>query len=157
MPVKTKTYTKLVITAVVPETEVVTTKTVLPKTKKTETRKQRGKRLDAQSAGNKSRIVSHTGNVYHVSSQRRDERGKPVETHEVHDMGNGLYVCSCQFGVYQPGVECTHIRRVVKYQKRNGIAPKIVGMSISEQLTEQWIARSRQERRARRTEWEEEV
>ena len=74
-------------------------------------------------------------------------------------MGNGLYVCSCQFGVYQPGVECTHIRRVVKYQKRNGIAPKVVGLSISEQLTEQWIERANAEagERRRRTEWEEEL
>lgn len=148
------TYTKLISTHTVPG-GVVATKMVL-RPVDGETIKGRSKRLHAQSATAKSRIVKHNNNVYTVTSQQRDADGKPITTYDVVDMGDGLYLCQCAFGVHQPGAECAHIERVRAYQKRNGLTPKTAGPSISEQVTEQWIARSRAAR-AKRTEWEEEV
>lgn len=150
-------YRQYISTAVVPTTGVISTKTILVKPEGDETTQQRHKRMDRQVAANRGRVVKHEGNTYTVTSSQRGSDGKPVTTYDVVDMGNGMYLCGCAFGVHQPGVECSHIARTIEYQKRHDITPKVVGKSVSEQVTEAYIARSKAQRQARRTEWEEEV
>ena len=151
------TYRQLVTSTVVPTTGVIATKTVLAKPEGDETTQQRHKRMDRQVAVNRGRVIKHQGNTYTVTSSQRGSDGKPVTTYDVVDMGNGMYLCGCAFGIHQPGVECSHIARAIEYQKRHGIAPKVVGKSISEQVTEAYIARSKAQRQARRCEMTEEV
>lgn len=119
---------------------------------------ERHARLAKQGSVNHARVKHISDTKYEVQSQRRTYDDKPVETYAVVWTGTA-WLCECAFGSHQPGVECTHIARVLEYAKRNKLT---IGdltpgnlLSESEQVTEQWIARSRATR-AKRTEREEE-
>lgn len=137
--------------------QALTRTTLRPKVK--EDAHGRHTRLAKQGSVNHARVKHISDTEYEVQSQRRTYDDKPVETYKVVWTG-AAWLCQCAFGSYRPGVECTHVARVLEYAKRNkltlgDLTPGNL-LSESEQVTEQWIARGRAAR-AKRTEWEEDV
>ena len=158
------TYRRYISTQVAPVTGVITSKTVTAKTSETETAHERHARLAYQGSqkANDARVKNLGNGKFSVASQRKDSSGEAVTHYTVLWTGNG-WLCECQFGQHQPGVECTHIARILEYVKRNKLpfgGSEVVkaARAASEAVTEQWISRAREQRKARgRTEPQEEL
>lgn len=156
------TYRRYISTQAVPTTGVITSKVVAPKVNAEETAHERHARLAAQGSDNAARVKNLGNGKFSVKSQRRDADGHAVGTYTVLWTGNG-WLCECQFGTHQPGVECAHVARVLEYVQRHklpfgGSEAVKAARAASEAVTEEWTARAREQRKARgRTEIQEEI
>lgn len=159
-----RNYRQYISTAVLPETEIVTTKTVLPKTDPVETDAQRMKRLGKQYAASGERVKFLGGELgnrkWSVPSQRHVADGEPVDTYIVMEIAGGLF-CECKFQQYHPGAGCGHSAQVEKWIDRKDADERRAARkaeALASLAAIQAIETERRlERKARRTEWEEEV
>lgn len=157
------TYRRYISNVTVPTTGVLASKVVAPKVNEAETAHERHARLAYQGSKkvNDARVRNLGNGKFSVASQQKDSSGEAVTHYTVLWTGNG-WLCECQFGQHQPGVECTHVARVVEYVNRNklalGLETTRTARAASEAVTNEWISRSREARKARgRTEPQEEV
>ena len=122
---------------------------------------KRHKRLAYQGGKkvNDARVTNLGNGSFSVESQRKDENGKPLDEYGVAWTGT-MWLCQCQFGIVNPGVECTHVARVREYASRNKLtfgAEAVKEMKVeSERVTDSWIERSKASRKVR-YEHEEEI
>lgn len=158
-----QTYRRYISTQTITPTGVITSKIVAPKVNEEETAHERHARLAYQGSKkvNDARVKNLGSGSFLVSSQRKDSSGKPVTEYGVAWTGT-MWLCQCEFGTHNPGVECAHVARVRAYCERNkltfGVETVKAMRSESEAVTEQWISRAREARKARgRQELQEEL
>lgn len=155
------TYRRTVTVTVTEKTDSAFNKIVLPP-QADETARQRHDRLAEQGSINHARVRNLDNGKFSVQSQCQDSEGHRPQAYIVLWTGNGWF-CECAFGSHQPGVECVHTSRVIEYVKRNklpfGSREAVrAARSASEAVTDAWIARARESRKARgRTELAEEI
>lgn len=153
---------RYVSTVTVTSTGVSAYKKLAPKVQADETAHERHARLAEQGSENEARVKNLGNGKFSVKSQQHDADGHALDSYTVLWTGNGWF-CACQFGTHQPGVECAHVARVIEYAKRNKLpfgGSEVVktARAASEAVTDQWIARAREQRKARgRTEPVEEI
>lgn len=156
-----QTYRRYITNVTVSTTGVIASKVVAPKVNEEETAHERHARLAYQGSKkvNDARVRNLGNGKFSVASQRKDSAGEAVTHYTVLWTGNG-WLCECQFGQHQPGVECSHVARCIEYAQRNKLpfgGSEVVKAArlASEAVTEQWIERSRKARG--RQELQEEV
>lgn len=157
-----QTYRRYISTVTVTQTGISAFKKIAPKANVDETARERHERLAEQGSTNHARVKNLGNGKFSVKSQQKTSEGHALQGYVVLWTGNG-WLCECQFGTHQPGVECAHVARVLEYVARHKLpfgGSEVVksARAASEAVTDEWISRARAERKARgRQELQEEL